>query len=77
MEFKYVGLKIYNNFSWKAALQSLENNNYTWVSGDKPTSLYYNHTQGIIFINIKTKTITKSPKVTATADYHTYYIEVK
>lgn len=77
MKDVYIALRIYNNFGWRAALQALENNNYTWASGDKPTSLYYNDTQGTIFMNIERKTLTRLPKIDVYSDYCHYYIRVK
>ena len=76
MKNKYVALRIYNNFDWKIALQELENNNYTWASGEKPTSLYYDCTQGTIFIDIKTKTLTKFPTTSYLSLFCNYYIKV-
>lgn len=77
MEDRYIGLRIYNNFNWVVTLHKLENNNYTWASGDKPTSLYYDYTQGIIFIDPNTKTLTKASKTTALSRFCNYYIEVR
>ena len=77
MENDSIALKIYNNFGWRAALQALENNNYTWASGDKPTSLYYNYTRGTIFIKVKTKTITKDLRVNVSFKSCNYYIRVE
>ena len=77
MNYRYVGLRIYNNFNWAAALRVLEYHNYTWSSGCKPTSLYYDWPRGIIFIDVKTKILTRDMKTTAFSNLCNYYIEVK
>lgn len=77
IENKYVGLKIYNNFNWKAILRKLEKNNYRWASGDKPTGLYFDTVESIVYIDPITKTLVKSSITTISDKNCNYYIEVR
>ena len=78
MNYRYVGLRIYSNFDWRIILHVLEENNYHWASGDKPTSLYFDTVEAIIYIDPITKTLGISRTITTTTSmYCKYYIEVR
>lgn len=60
MNYRYVGLRIFNNFNWLSTLRELEKRGYLWASRDKPTRLYFSLSEGTIYIDPITKTLALS-----------------
>lgn len=74
---RFVGLRIYNNFSWISALEELEKRGYLWASGDKPTSMFQEFRSGSLFINPNEKFIVMSSDLKERPMDCGHYITVK
>lgn len=73
---KYIGLRVYNNSDIVKILTALEKYGYRWNSGNKPTELYGDTHQGVLYINPKNKTICRNHNAKHLLKYCEHYIKV-